>query len=238
MGIIKKAAELFAKKIIVPAAKASTTSKTPLLSTIAKSALKTSSVVKTASILTTAAIAGAVYAPSATAKVAKALIPAASIIAPIAILAPKTTKTVFSSPEATKTTVAALINPYAGLVVGLEQGSGLLGTAISKASDTTKAAIVGGLGVATGAGAAYGISSLLESSTGIQGVDSAAGLLGTNDVMSSAGVQTPQTQTLSKSSTTKRKKSRSKALPQQIRQSVRIDINNNHSKRYLNNCCY
>jgi hypothetical protein len=73
-----------------------------------------------------------------------------------AILAPKTTQAILSSPEATKTAVASAINPVAGLIVGVEQGTSVLKTAISENKgsiiDTAKDVLTGVGLVAGGAG--------------------------------------------------------------------------------------
>jgi hypothetical protein len=146
--------------------------------------------------------------------------------------------------------------PTAGLVVGLEQGGGLLSTAFGQASDTTKAAIIGGAGALTGLGAAWGISSLLnptegavstsggmldtiketitgkdDTSTGNQGVATPQGAAGT---IENAGVVTPQTQVLTKTATGKRKKTRLQPRTANISQRVNIVMSQSQNKRYIN----
>lgn len=141
------------------------------------------------------------------------------------------------SPTVTKAVIEA---PAALVDTGIK-----LGAEVEKIpTEQTEDLGVGGLLLAGAGGllAGYGITKGVDAikSIGNEGVIKDAGMLGTNDVMENAGVVTPQTTSMSKTASKKRKKTRSKALPQQIRQSVRIDIDNRNSahritKKYINN---
>jgi hypothetical protein len=105
---------------------------------------------------------------------------------------------------------------------------------------------VGGLILAGagGIGAGIGITSAVnfikdKFSNGSEGVTKDAGLLGNSDIIKDSGIVTPQTQPLSKTSTSTRKKKRYKAQPSKISQSVRINIANSNTahritKKYIN----
>jgi hypothetical protein len=80
--------------------------------------------------------AGAAGAAGATARAAvvklatsKAVLKTAGGVAAVAAFAPKTFRRFISTPGAVETGVAAAINPIAGIAVGLEKGTGLIGTA-------------------------------------------------------------------------------------------------------------
>jgi hypothetical protein len=256
MGLLKK----IITKILTPAAVKASTSKTPALTFISKGLIDTSAAVKTASGVAVGIGTAAVLAPAATLAVAKVIAPTAATIGTIALLAPKTTSAVLSSPEISKTVAAGLVNPYAGLIVGIEQGGGLLSTAISSASDATKLALGAGAGALLAGGLALGFSSLsspsegatsiidtigttiqkitgktdtstADTSTGNQGV---ATQQGTADIIDNSGVITPQTQVLTKTATTKRKKKRLQARTANISQRVNIVMSQSQNKRYIN----
>lgn len=164
----------------------------------------------------------------------------------IAILAPKTTEAILSSPEATKTAVATAINPIAGLVVGLEQGSGLLSEAIKTQAPRISEAIETAAPYAIGAGAltaaAVGATQILKEKeisadlpkSPVEIIDK-----GSQPNKAVEAPVLPQTQTITSTPSKKRKKTRSKAQPAQIKQSVGINIINNNSahritKKYIN----
>lgn len=173
----------------------------------------------------------------------------------IAALAPQTTKAILSSPEATKTAVASIVSPAAGVVVGLEQGSGLLSTAIEQnfprvadAIEEYTPEIIGAGVITAGAVAASqligssedileSVSVLPTTANQVQAVPTT-----TAEMISPESPILPETQVITAStgsSSGSTRKRRRKALPSKISQSVRVNINNNNSahritKRYLN----
>jgi len=182
----------------------------------------------------------------------------------IAAFAPETTKQIISTPEGTKTAVATIINPMAGLVVGLEQGTSYLKSAVDanypELENKTKSIIDKAKDIAPKVGAAVAvaapvvISTLLPDKTeekpkaqtpdvSTLPVDKITAIPATtqpNTAVTSPVL--PETQILKATTGTasaKRKKSRSKALQSKISQSVRVNILNHNSahritKRYLN----
>ena len=163
---------------------------------------------------------------------------------------------VFSTPKAKAvglvTAGASSISPTVTKAV-IESPAALvdLGIGIGKEveklpTETTQDLGVGGLilagagGLLAGAGITKGIEAVKDITS--KGNEGAAGLLGTSDTIENAGVVTPQTTTM-KTPSTKRKKTRYKAQPSKISQSVRINIANSNTahritKRYLNNRMY
>lgn len=244
--------------LVKPAAEKAKTSKHPALTLIGGTFKTTSNVVKVGGTALAAGGLLTAYFPAVALSVAKAAAPTALTIGTISLLAPKTTKAVLSSPESSKTAAAALINPYAGLVVGLEQGGGLLSESWKGFSDTTKGLIAGGGGLIAGTALALGVSDLLhptEGATAGNMLDNAIKKItgkekeiiettdnkistgnegvvipqGTPAAMKNADVITPQTVDITKKTY---KKKRSKAPQQQINQLVKISINN-QNKKYL-----
>jgi len=176
--------------------------------------------------------------------------------AAVATFAPATTKAILSQPETAKTAAAAIVSPAAGLIVGLEQGTGVLSTALKenfpKVSEVIKDAAPQIIGTAAvlGTAAAAAIPIVKDKATEIT---TAAPTTNTAQTIPAApAVQTataaanpvlPQTEVLTAttgtSSTKKRKRSsRIKDFPK-VSQSVRLNILNLNSahrttKRYLN----
>lgn len=168
--------------------------------------------------------------------------------ATIAVLAPETTKAIVKSPEATATAAAAIVSPAAGVVVGLEKGTGLLSKAIELqapkiAEKVKEAAPIVGAGAVLGA-ATLGATQLLKDKESILDAElpKETAIIPTQTNTAVTSPVLPETQTITATTgtgTTKRKKRRSKPLQQHFRQSVNIDINNNNSsnritKKYIN----
>ena len=159
--------------------------------------------------------------------------------ATIAVLAPETTKAILKSPEATATAAAAIVSPAAGVVVGLEKGTGLLSQAIKTQAPKISEAIETAAPYALGAGvltaAAVGATKMIDAELPKEAATTSKQIAPETAVL-------PETQTITATTgtgTTKRKKTRSKAPRQQISQRVNIDINNNNSsnritKKYIN----
>jgi hypothetical protein len=171
-----------------------------------------------------------------------------STAATIAVLAPETTKAIIKSPEAIATAAAAIVSPAAGVVVGLEKGTGLLSKAIELqapkiAEKVKEAAPIVGAGAVLGA-ATLGATQLLKDKESILDAElpKETAIIPTQPNTAVTSPVLPQTQTITATTgtgTTKRKKKRSKPLQQHFRQSVNIDINNNNSsnritKKYIN----
>jgi len=173
--------------------------------------------------------------------------------ATVAVLAPETAKAIFSSPEATKTAAAAIVSPAAGLIVGLEQGGGLLSsaldTALPKVAATLKQNTPEIIAAATtlGVAAASAAALLPEKSTpdvSTLPIDKITAIPATTQPNTAVAAPVlPETQilkaTTGAASTSTRKKRRSNLLQSKISQSVRVNILNQNSahritKRYLN----
>lgn len=171
----------------------------------------------------------------------------------IAVLAPETTKVITSSPEALKTTAAyAIGGPTAGIVVGLEQGTGLISEAISenapKIAETIKEAApyVGAAALTTAA--VIGATSLIDKEEIILGETTSPVTANqtqivpatTGESLTAEAPVLPETQAITATTgAATTKKRRRKAQPSKISQSVRLNIINSNSykrttKRYLN----
>jgi hypothetical protein len=168
--------------------------------------------------------------------------------ATIAVLAPETTKAIVKSPEATATAAAAIVSPAAGVVVGLEKGTGLLSKAIELqapkiAEKVKEAAPIVGAGAVLGA-TTLGATQLLKDKESILDAElpKETAIIPTQTNTAVTSPVLPETQTITATTgtgTTKRKKRRSKPIQQHFRQSVNIDIKNNNSsnritKKYIN----
>jgi hypothetical protein len=165
----------------------------------------------------------------------------------VALFAPETAKAVAQSPEALKTIGAAAIGgPVAGVVVGLEQGTSLLSESLKenapKVAEVIKENIPAIVGAGTLGAAALGATTLLKDKEKEITAALPKEAETKSEQIAPKTEVLPQTQTITATTgtaTKKRKKTRSKALPQQIRQAVNIDIINNNSsnritKKYIN----
>lgn len=201
--------------------------------------------VLTAGILATSVGIAAGVAPVATKK----------IIAPVAVVtiaAPKTTEKITSSPELLEVAAATAINPVAGVIVGLEKGTSLVGTAaegviekVKEVSPEVKAAVVGAGVVAAGAGvaAASGVFEKEKELSPTRVPEVAPGVFElTPEQQKSLTTSqdkplTPETQTVS-TTPKKRKRSTRKKVQPSVRQSVRVNVINRavgfqSSKKYI-----
>ena len=92
-------------------------------------------------------------------------------IGTIALLAPETTKKVLGEPALLKTAGAGFVSPIAGVVVGLEQGAGIVGGGIKKIKegledvdipDAVKTAGLTAAGIAAAIAAGIGVSKAVK----------------------------------------------------------------------------
>lgn len=159
---------------------------------------------------------------------------AAPLVIGAASVSPKVTSAVISTP-------AFLYDK------GLNIGQAVENTPnLSSDSGVTNLLIAGGIGAGLGA-AGTAISNLINKNkddvgmliSEIPSTTPAAEVLGSATSTGNAGVITPQTETLTKTSTKKRKKTRRKAPPLNVNQRVNIMLNQKiANKKYINKLVY
>lgn len=176
-------------------------------------------------ILALGGVTGGVAAGSTAAKVGSVLTSKTALgLSTIAALAPKTASKVISNPELATTVAAGAVNPVAGVVVGLEQGTGLVKEAVKTSVESFKEGdIVGGLkaaapvaaAAAVVAGAGYAASKVIASKISNKAPS-------TEPVMSTPAVITPTSAPVVSSGTSQ---TASKTPPFSIKNTIKPIIN-------------